>query len=709
MDTLGQMSLQEQYDLIKKSEINIKAAKKKLISDSSNYLWQKDLYENLKKLIEVHNYKYYILDSPSILDSDYDKLFLELKKLEELNPELITPDSPTQSVGAAPHVKFHHIIHRPPMLSLNNAFKKRDVEEFDRRIAERFGVDTIEYEAEPKFDGLAVSLCYENGVFTTGATRGDGERGEDVTLNLLTINSVPKKLKALFHSMNCPVLLEVRGEVLMLKEDFKKLNQQQSKSNLKTFANPRNAAAGSLRQLDSSITAIRKLTFFAYSISRYDGAEKPYKTNSEMIEYLASLGFLIAEKRKVVSGLTALMSYYQEIKDFRELLSYDIDGVVYIVNSHERQKELGFTSRAPRFAIAHKFPAQEVETKLLDIEIQVGRTGVLTPVAKLESVYVGGANVTQATLHNEVEVNRKRLKIGENVIVRRAGDVIPEVVRMAEEYDGFVKQFTMPEECPICGARVERIFNEVAVRCSGGLNCPAQKKQAIIHFVSRRAMDIEGLGDKLVDQLVENSLINTPAELYELTKEDIIGLPRMGEKSANNLLISIRNSKEPTLARFIYALGIPNVGEITARELARYFGNFSRLRNADVETLQEIPDVGLVVAQNIVDFFAEKKNFINSLLEYIEPKKNENVLKVQDSKNRIQGRVFVLTGALSGLPRAKVKEEIENLGGKVASNISNKTNYLVVGNAPGSSKLNKANELKIKIIYEKELLEFLHD
>lgn len=712
MGTLEHMSLQEHIDLIKKLKIKIEKARKELKGSPANYLWQLSLCENLKELIEVHNYKYYELDDPSITDSEYDKLFLELQELEQRHPELLKPDSPTQSVGSPPLERFSKIAHQPPMLSLNNAFKSADVKAFDRRMSEKLGVDRIEYEVEPKFDGLAVSLLYKNGIFETGATRGDGYLGEDVTANLRTINSIPHKLQAGSHSKHSPILLEVRGEVLMLKEDFKKLNQQQSKNNAKAFVNQRNAAAGSLRQLNPSITVNRNLTFFAYSIGRYEKAEEIlYYTSSDMLEYLSSQGFHIVEERKVVRGSAALLSYYQEMMELREHLPYDIDGVVYKVNSLAQQEKLGYISRAPRFAIAHKFPAQEVVTELLGIDVQVGRTGVLTPVAKLKPVYVGGATITQATLHNEVEVNRKKLRIGERVIVRRAGDVIPEVVRMEKEYVGSVKQFTMPEECPVCGAKVERTLNEVAVRCSGGLLCPAQKKQSIIHFASRRAMDIEGLGEKLVDQLVDTDSVKTPADLYSLEEEKLISLPRMGKKSVKNLLASLEDSKNPILARFIYALGIPNVGEITARELARYFGSFSRLEKADVGTLQKIPDVGLVVAQNIANFFAEKHNrdVIDKLLYNIKPKENEGAPKIQDddSENRINGKTFVLTGTLSNLSREDAKEKIKNLGGKVTGSISKKTNYLVAGNAPGS-KYDKAVGLGVAVIYEAELLKLLH-
>lgn len=704
------MTLQEHADLIKKLKINIEEARKKLKSSPANHLWQVALWENLRKLIEVHNYKYYVLDDPSIPDSGYDKLFLELQKLEQRNPELITSDSPTQSVGSPPLEKFSKITHQPPMLSLNNAFKNVDVKAFDRRMGEKLGVDCIEYEVGPKFDGLAVSLLYKNGNFETGSTRGDGYFGEDVTANLRTINSIPHKLRTDSHSKYSPALLEVRGEVLILKEDFKKLNQQQIKNNTKAFANPRNAAAGSLRQLDPKITATRNLTFFAYSIGKHDGM-KPHDTYSNMLEYLSSQGFRIAEERKVVRGSASLLSYYQEIISLRERLLYEIDGVVYIVNSSEQQKELGFTSRAPRFAIAHKFPAQEMETKLLDIVIQVGRTGVLTPVAKLKPIFVGGATVTQATLHNEDEIKRKNVMIGDSVIIRRAGDVIPEVVEVLMECrPDNASPFIMPDRCPECGAKAVRKPDEAVVKCSGGLLCPAQKKQAIIHFASRRAMDIEGLGDKLVDQLVDYRSVNTPADLYKLKEGELTSLPRMGKKSVENLLASLESSKSPTLAKFIYALGIPNVGEITAKELAIFFGSFDKLQSADVETLQKVPDVGLVVAQSIAEFFAEmhNKEMLKKLLADIKLIENVDVRKTQDNDNTnlVIGKTFVLTGAISKLTREDAKERIEDLGGKVTSSVSRKTNFVVAGVDPGS-KYDKALELELNIIDETELLDML--
>ncbi len=713
LEKISQNSRTELIGDLKFLQKTLEKAREGLRGDPSNNQLQVILSETLRKIIEAHNYMYSVLDAPSIPDPEYDKLFLELQKLELRFPNLVTAHSPTQRVGATSLVKFPQITHRLPMLSLSNEFDMASVEAFDRRLSEKLGTDKIEYEVEPKFDGLAVSLSYENGFFTAGATRGDGETGEDVTSNLRTIKSIPLRLHASSQN-NIPVLLEIRGEVLMLKEDFKELNQKQRKKNEKVFVNPRNAAAGSLRQLDPKITATRRLTFFAYGIGDYRGEGIPIDTHSNVMKYIAAHGFPIAKECDLVHSSAGLLTYYKKIQDSREQLPYDIDGVVYKVNDLAYQKKLGFISRAPRFALAHKFPAQEVITELLGIDIQVGRTGALTPVAKLKPVFVGGATVTQATLHNEDEIKRKNVMIGDSVIVRRAGDVIPEVVGVVMELrpdDAY--QFVMPDRCPECGAKAVRMPNEAVVKCSGGLLCPAQKKQAIIHFASRRGMYVEGLGDKLVEQLVDAGLVRTSADLYLLDEDQLISLPRMGKKSAGNLLESLRKSRNPTLAQFIYALGIPNVGITTARELARYFDNFSRLQKADVETLQKIPDVGLIVAQSITGFFVENHNIdvIRKLfLVGIELIENVGVREIQDNDNTnlINGSIFVLTVTLPNLSREIVTEKIENMGGKVTSNVSKKTNYLIAGNAPGS-KYEKAIELGVNILNEGELLELIQN
>ena len=722
LENISKNTRTELISKLKTFQESLEEAKEGLGRDPSNNQLRVNLLETLRKIIEAHNYMYSVLDDPSIPDAEYDKLFLELQKLERKYPNLVTANSPTQRVGATPLVKLSQITHRLPMLSLNNIIENdvMELEAWDQSLVKRLGIDNtvscqvkirpdnIEYEVEPKFDGLAVSLRYENGVFITGATRGDGETGEDVTSNLRTVKSIPLHLCANAHN-NIPALLEVRGEVLMLKEDFKELNQQQLKKNEKIFVNPRNAAAGSLRQLDPKITATRRLTFFAYGIGEYEGEGIPRDTHSNMMGYIASQGFPIAKECDVVRGSAGLLKYYTKMLNIREQLPYEIDGVVHKVNSIPYQEHLGFISRAPRFAIAHKFPAQEVITELLGIDVQVGRTGVLTPVARLKPIFVGGATVTQATLHNEDEIKRKDVMIGDSVIVRRAGDVIPEVVGVVlERRPNNAVPFVMPEYCPACEAKVERIKNEAMIRCTAGLFCPAQRKQAIIHFASRRGMDIEGLGDKLIGQLVDSNLIKTPADLYKLSGEKLANLPRMAEKSANNLLESLDKSKITTLARFIYSLGIRNVGVTTAGELARYFGNLNKLMEADIEVLEQIQDVGPVVALSIADFFAEKHN-----IKVIEQLRSDGVQwedidtqkKVNDNRG-IRDKIFVLTGTFPNLTRDEARSKIENMGGKVSGKVSKKTNYIVAGFSPGR-KYEEAVKLGITILDEAALLQLL--
>jgi len=661
---------------------------------------------NLRAEIELHNYRYYVLDNPIIPDAEYDKLLHELQQIEQDNPQLITADSPTQRVGAAPLKAFSQITHHIPMLSLSNAFDDTEVEAFNRRVCEGLSVDATEYTVEPKFDGLAVSLCYENGILKTGATRGDGNTGEDITLNLKTIKSIPLSLPI----RNPPPFLEVRGEVLMLKADFLTLNQRQLAKGEKEFANPRNAAAGSLRQLDPAVTATRRLTFFAYGVGQYEDAHMPHDKHSNMLNYLSSLHFPVARECRVVTGLQGLLGYYQTIGAQRENLPYAIDGVVYKVNSLLQQEQLGFVSRAPRFAIAHKFPAQEAVTQLLGIDVQVGRTGALTPVARLKPVFVGGVTVTNATLHNADEIERKDVRIGDTVIVRRAGDVIPEIVSVILEKRPVDSQvFNMPVHCPVCGAKAVRLQDEAASRCTGGLFCPAQRKQAILHFASRRAMDIEGLGDKLVDQMVDNAIVRTPADLYKLGITALANLERMAEKSANNILSAIEKSKYTTLARFIYALGIRNVGEATAKDFAAYLGSLNRLVEADTERLQQIPGIGPVVAQSIVDFFAEPHN--REVIEQLRASgvhwdEHEGKTSLSGAAVPLQGKTFVLTGTLPNMSREEAKEKIEALGGKVSGSVSKKTDYVVVGADPGS-KYDKAVGLGVTILDEGGLLTLL--
>lgn len=658
----------------------------------------------LRQSIEQHNYSYYALAAPTIPDSEYDKLFAELVELETRHPQLASPDSPTQRVGTAPLKEFAQVIHRIPMLSLNNAFNEDDIIAFDRRVREALGMQDIEYSVEPKFDGLAINLIYEKGQLISGATRGDGYTGEDVTANLHTVRVVPLRLPA----QKPPALLEVRGEVLMLKKDFERLNTQQREKKEKEFANPRNAAAGSLRQLDSRITASRKLSFFAYGVGMVEGGRLPADKHDKLLDYLVSLRLPVARERQVVRGVKGLLEYYRRIGTIRDKLPYDIDGVVYKVNDLALQNKLGFVARAPRFAVAHKFPAQEELTEVLDIEVSVGRTGVLTPVALLKPVFVGGVTVSHATLHNEDEIMRKDIRIGDTVIVRRAGDVIPEIVSVVRDRrPTTTRKFVMPEKCPVCGSRVVRFEDEAAARCIAGLYCSAQRKQSLLHFASRRAMDIEGLGEKLVDQLVDNAIIRTPADLYGLDMATLANLERMAEKSAANVVAAIEKSKRTTLPRFIYALGIRNVGEATAKDLAQYFGSLDKLMQANEDKLQQVPDVGPVVAQSMVRFFSEPHN--RKVIEQLRAcgvSWQEGKSLQLASASAISGKNFVLTGTLPHLTREEAKYKIEALGGKVTSSVSAKTDYVVAGVDPGS-KLAKAQQLDVKVIDEAGLLKLL--
>lgn len=658
---------------------------------------------HLREELESHNYRYYVLDAPSIPDAEYDNLFRELQQLESEYPQLASTDSPTQRVGAQPSSEFSQYTHRVPMLSLNNAFSDEEVQAFDRRVREGLARETIEYAVEPKFDGLAISLVYRNGLLVVAATRGDGLSGEDVTPNIKTIHSVPLKL----HTEHPPQLLEVRGEVLMLKRDFENLNAAQRSKGEKEFANPRNAAAGSLRQLDSKITATRKLSFFAYALGAVEGASMPL-THSRVMEWLSTLHFQVCHERAVVCGVTGLLDYYRGLGAQRDALPFEIDGVVYKVNELAAQTQLGFVSRAPRFAIAHKFPAQEMMTEILGIDVQVGRTGAITPVARLKPVFVGGVTVTNATLHNEDEVRRKDVRIGDFVIVRRAGDVIPEVVSVIlEKRPADVHMFKMPLHCPVCGSHIVKLEDEAVARCSGGLFCPAQRKQALLHFASRRALDIEGLGDKLVEQLVDQQLVNTPADLYQLNLPTLSNLERMAEKSAANILAAIEHSKQTSLARFIYALGIRNVGEATAKEFARFFGSLDALIGANIEQLMAVPDVGPIVAQSVAEFFAEAHNReVIKALRAVGVSWTESEGVQRPAPSMLTGKIFVLTGTLPNLSREEAKERIEALGGKVSGSVSKKTDYVVVG-AEAGSKLLKAQELGLALLDEAQLLALL--
>lgn len=657
----------------------------------------------LREEILRHDYLYYVLDAPEVPDSEYDRLFRELQALEAQHPELVTPDSPTQRVGGQPAREFSSVSHRLPMLSLNNAFSDDEAAAFDRRVREGLGVRQVSYAVEPKFDGLAVSLVFEHGLLARAATRGDGYTGEDVTANIRTIRAIPVRLAI----TDAPAILEVRGEVLMLKRDFERLNQQQQARGEKLFANPRNAAAGSLRQLDPGITASRPLSFFAYGIGSAEEAPE-FATHAATMDYLAALRLPVTRERAVVEGLEGLLGYYRSIGARRPSLPYDIDGVVYKVNSLAQQRELGFVSRAPRFAVAHKFPAEEALTQVEAIDVQVGRTGAITPVARLKPVFVGGVTVTNATLHNQDEISRKDVRVGDTVSVRRAGDVIPEVVRvLAERRPPGTSPYDLLQAighaCPVCGSHVIRLEDEAVARCSGGLYCPAQRKQALLHFAGRRAMDVEGLGDKLVDQLVDLGLVHHLADIYRLDPATLSGLERMAEKSAQNLIGALEKSKRTTLARFLYALGIRNVGEATARDLARHFGNLAAIAEADRETLQQVPDVGPVVADAIAQFFGEPHNRqVIALLQAAGVSWEETAGAAAAAGGPLSGKTLVLTGTLPGMTRDDAKALIEAAGGKVAGSVSGKTDYVVAGSEAGS-KLEKALALGVPVLDETAL------
>jgi DNA ligase (NAD+) len=654
----------------------------------------------LRAEIEQHNHRYYVLDDPNILDAEYDQLFRELQHLEMQHPELQTSDSPTLRVGGAPLKSFREVQHHTPMLSLNNAFSEEEVRAFDARIRETLGMDDVEYAVEPKFDGLAITLTYRDGVFVQGATRGDGSVGEDVTENLRTVRDIPLRLTEAIDE------IEVRGEVLMFNSDFAALNEMQRSKGEKEFVNPRNAAAGSLRQLDSRITASRRLSFFAYGVGRCEGMTLPQEHHQQMA-LLQRLGVAVAHQRRLVRGADGLLEYFADMGAMRATLPFAIDGVVYKVNDTVLQQQLGFVSRAPRFAIAHKFPAEEATTTLLDIDVQVGRTGALTPVARLAPVFVGGVTVTNATLHNEDEIRRKDVRIGDTVVVRRAGDVIPEVARVVIEHrPADAREFLMPTACPVCGSHVAKGADEAVLRCTGGLFCPAQRKQALLHFSGRRAMNIDGLGDKLVEQLVDDNIVRTPADLYRMGLLAVINLQRMGEKSAVNLLVAIEHSKQTTLARFIFALGIRNVGEATAKDLAQHFGSLDALLEADEQALLQVRDVGPVVAQSIVAFLAEAHN-----VEVIEQLRACGVSWQEHESVRgevlpLSGKTFVLTGTLVGMSRDQAKEKLEALGAKVSGSVSKKTDFVVAG-AEAGSKLEKAQALGLTVLDEAQLYAML--
>lgn len=659
--------------------------------------------ESLRKTINEHNYHYYVLDNPIIPDAEYDRLYRELVALEQQYPELITPSSPTQRVGGQPSMTFKQVTHVVPMLSLDNVFSLEELTAFDERVHNRLRYSgPIEYVCEPKLDGVAISLLYENGVLVQGATRGDGTTGEEVTQNVRTITAIPLMLRG----KDFPAQLEVRGEIYMPKAGFEKLNKKARDAGEKIFVNPRNAASGSLRQLDSRITASRALAFYGYALGVVQGWELP-KTHAQVLVQLAEWGLPVCHEIVTAQGLQACMKFYENILKKRGSLPYEIDGVVYKVNSLELQQNLGFVSRAPRWAIAHKFPAQEKLTVVRAIEFQVGRTGAITPVARLEPVFVGGVTVSNATLHNFDELARKDIRVGDTIIVRRAGDVIPEVVNyLPDKRPAKTRSVQIPKHCPICHADVIKPEGEAVARCMGGLYCHAQLRESIKHFASRRAMDIEGLGDKLVDLLVDEKLINDVTGIYDLSLEPLAALPRMGEKSAQNLLDAIEKSKTSTLPRFLYALGIRDVGEATAKTLASHFGELESLMQADDPTLQAISDIGPIVAANIRAFFHQRHN--QELIHKLQKQGIHwpKIVKPSRQSQALSGKTFVLTGALESMTRDEAKQRLEALGAKVSGSVSGKTSYVVAGEVPGS-KLDKARELGVTIIDEQELIKLL--
>lgn len=664
----------------------------------------RDRAAELRRQIEHHNYRYHVLDDPEVSDAEYDRLMRELSALEARFPELVTADSPTQRVGAAPLAEFGEVVHRLPMLSLENAFNEEDVRNFDRRVRERLsGVEVVEYAAEPKLDGLAVNLLYERGRLTAGATRGDGTTGEEVTHNLRAIRAVPLQLRGEKH----PRVLEARGEVFMPIEGFKRFNAQAQARGEKVFVNPRNAAAGSLRQLDPKLTAERPLDIFFYGVGDVEGGTLPSR-HSEILATLREWGLKTSPEARVVRGVEGCLAYYADIGRRRERLPYQIDGVVYKVDDISSQQRLGFVSRAPRWALAHKFPAEEEMTIVRGIEFQVGRTGALTPVARLEPVFVGGVTVSNATLHNMDEVVRKDVRVGDSVIIRRAGDVIPEIVKVVKERrPAHTSPVRLPEHCPECGSAVERVAEQAIARCTGGLFCPAQRKQALRHFASRRAMDIEGLGTGLIDQFVTTELVRTPADLYTLTLEQLTGLERMGEKSAANLLAALERSKNTTLPRFLYALGIRDVGEATARAIAMHFRDLDPLLEASAAEIERVPDIGPVIAASAQRFFAQPHNrkVIQKLrLRGVHWPPVKTVVATEDSA--FAGKTWVLTGSLSAMTREEAQERIEALGGKVSGSVSKKTDFVIAGEDAGS-KLRKARDLGVRVISEQEFAKLL--
>nr|WP_294965097.1 NAD-dependent DNA ligase LigA [uncultured Gilliamella sp.] len=665
---------------------------------------------SLRNLIRHHEHLYYVLDAPEIPDSEYDKLITQLQTLESQHPDLITPDSPTQRVGGKALAQFSSIKHEMPMLSLDNVFDETSFFAFNKRVKDRLNLseeELVEYCCELKLDGLAVSLLYENGRFVQAATRGDGTTGEDITANIRTIKVIPLVL----HGDNVPTRLEVRGEVFMTHHGFEKLNADAAKRNEKLFANPRNAAAGSLRQLDPKITAKRPLTFFCYGVGIVEGASLPDTHYKRLMQFKA-WGLPVSDKVQIRHGAQKALDYFKQIGEERMSLDFDIDGVVIKVNQIEQQQALGFVARAPRWATAFKFPAQEQVTQLNKVDFQVGRTGAITPVARLEPVSVAGVIVSNATLHNSDEIARLNIREGDYVTIRRAGDVIPKIVAvLLDRRPTNTKEIVFPTHCPICGSLIVRDEGQAISRCAGGLICPAQRKEALKHFVSRKAMNVDGMGDKIIEQLVDKDYVKTPVDLYKLSVPTLCSLDKIGEKSANNLINALNNSKNTTLSRFIFALGIPNVGEVTAENLVNQLGNLSAIENATLEQLQTVNDIGVVIAESIIDFFQEPHN--RDVIEQLTSNEigiHWQNIDLQTNTTPINspffGKTVVLTGTLSVLTRDEAKNKLKQLGAKVTGSVSKNTDLVIAGDAAGS-KLDKAQELNINVIDEQEMLRLL--
>ncbi len=660
--------------------------------------------DELRRILNDHNRQYYQLDDPNVSDAEYDALFRELINLEQEFPQLVTLDSPTQRVGTEPLKAFQRVEHALPMLSLDNAFSDDELFAFDHRLRGKLQLGQVEYIAEPKLDGLAINLVYENGLLIRAATRGDGTVGENVTNNIRTIAQIPLRLVG----NDFPQQFELRGEVFMPKAAFRSLNKRNHEAGEKGFANPRNAAAGSLRQLDSAVTASRSLAFYCYGHGAFPESSLPSEQWT-LLRLFESWGLPVCHEAEILQGIDACLQHYQRFKAKRQSLDYDIDGVVYKINNFVQQQKLGYVARAPRWAIARKFPAQEAMTTIQDINIQVGRSGALTPVARLKPVFVGGVTVTNATLHNGGEIRKKDVRIGDTVIVRRAGDVIPEIVRVIEEKRIPTAQvFSMPGKCPVCGSAVIKVADEAILRCSGGLFCKAQQKESIKHFASRKAMNIEGLGDKRIAQLIDNGLLHTIADLYDLDVKQIVDLDKMGDKSANKLISALEKSKATTLPRLIYALGIRDVGEVTARNLANFYGSLDKISEAEEDQLISVPDVGKIVAGNIIGFFEQPGN--NEAIQRLISSGVcwPNIERSAGNKENqvLKAKTFVLTGTLVSMTRENAAKKLQLLGAKVTSSLSAKTNYLVKGDNPGS-KLDKANKLEVNIIDEEEFLSLL--